>query len=744
MRVICAGIQAPFAAVWRFERMELTHRVRQILDLLLRSPYESTVAEIARSIRVSPRTVHRELDAVESYLHRHGITLHRKAGSGLSVEGKPDEIEKVRSELLIPANVEYSADERQIYLLCRLLASKEPVKLFALAHEMKVTVPTVGADLDDLADWIGKQGLLLIRRRGYGVEITGSEPLIREAIRTLVRFRLDDLPLIAGAGQTPLHPVDAKIAALAGADRITAIEDILWKWEEQDQEEAFSEDAYTDLLIRLSIAASRIRSGVEVSEAEAERLVNLRRFDRPGEPPPADTKLKAAATLCSQLGERLNMAYSAAEVKYAAELLERASAHSSEMLPADDLELAGSVRSLIRKMGELDANDYAADRSLRDGLFIHLKAALERITAGERIRNPLLETIRKDYSELFGRVRQAADAVFPSISVPDEEIAFLVMHFGASRERLGQIHQDVRAVIVCTSGIGSSKMLAARLRREFPQLQIVEQASWYEAARIPRTDYDLIISTVDLSLPEEQYMKLSPLLTPAEADKLRDYIRKRGMQKARDGTWADKPPPGLPDDFGPPSEALKSPAGQSEADGMSEMEGLHSLNKTVQQSIELLEAFRVLPLRITGEPSLGQWLRAACNHPELREVVGDPEAVVLQLLQREQQGTQMIPGTELALFHTRSEVVKRPALMLFELDRPFKMDDSGPIELSRFLLMLAPRQLTGESLKVLSEISATLLDSDMIEALAEGREHRIRDLMSAHLRAYLKNKLERE
>ncbi|MFU1792627.1 BglG family transcription antiterminator [Paenibacillus azoreducens] len=725
--------------------MELTHRVRQILDLLLRSPYESTVAEIARSIRVSPRTVHRELDAVESYLHRYGITLHRKAGSGLIVEGKPDEIEKVRSELLVPANVEYSADERQIYLLCRLLASREPVKLFTLAHETKVTVPTVGADLDDLTDWIGKQGLLLIRRRGYGVEITGSEPLIREAIRTLVRFRLDDLSLIAGVGQKPLHSVDAKIAALAGSDRITVIEDILWRWGEQDQEEPFSEGAYTDLLICLSIAASRIRSGIEVSETEAARLVNLRRFEQPATPPLPDTRLKTADTLCRQLGEGLNMTYSAAEVKYTAELLERASAHSSGMLPADDLELAGAVRSLIRKMGELDVKDYTADRSLRDGLFIHLKAAMERITAGQRIRNPLLETIRKDYSELFGRVRQAANAVFPSILIPDEEIAFLVMHFGASRERLGQIHPHVRAVIVCTSGIGSSKMLAVRLRKEFPQLQIVEQASWYEAARIPRSDYDFIISTVDLSLPEEQYLKLSPLLTPAEADKLRDYIRRHGMQKTPNEIQAYKPlPPGLLEDFGPLPEELESPAGQGKAGGRPEMEGLHSLSKTVQLSIELLEAFRVLPLWITGAPSLGKWLRAACNHPELREVIGDPETVVLQLLQREQQGTQMIPGTELALFHTRSEVVKRPSLMLFELDQPFKMDNSDPVGLSRFLLMLAPRQLSSESLKVLSEISATLLDSNMIEALAEGRERRIRDLMSAHLRAYLKNKLERE
>lgn len=720
--------------------MELTHRIRQILDLLLRSPYETTVAEMARSIRVSPRTVHRELDAVESYLHRQGITLNRKAGSGLSVEGNPERFEKIRSELLIPSDVEYSADERQISLLSRLLASHEPVKLFTLAHEMRVTVPTVGADLDDLTDWIGKQGLLLIRRRGYGVEITGPEPSLRDAIRNLVHFRLDDLSLIAGADRKSLHPVDRRVAAMAGVDFITPIEEILWKWEEHHQGDSFSEEAYTDLLIRLSIAASRIRSGSGVSEGEADRLANLRRFGNLGTT--TRSMQEAVDTLCRQLSDALKLAYSAAEVKYTAELLERAYAYSSEALAADDLELAGTVRSLIRRMGELDANDYTADRSLRDGLFVHLKAAMERIAAGQRIRNPLLDTIRKDYSELFGLVRQAADAIFPSLDVPDEEIAFLVMHFGASRERFGQIHENVRAVIVCTSGIGSSKMLAVRLGKEFPQLNIVEQASWYEAARIPRSDYDLIISTVDLPLPEEQYLKLSPLLTPAEADKLRDYIRRLDISQSSEIFTADKKQlPGL-DDFS--SIAEKTPAGHSEAAGTPHMEELRSMNRAVQQSIELLEAFRVVPLATQGTPNLETWLRDACNHPQLKNIILDPEAVIKLLLEREQNGTQLIPGTDLALFHTRSDVVKKPALMLFELDQRMNMDALESVELSRFLLMLAPRQLSRESLEVLSEISATLLDSDMIEALAEGREQRIRELMSVHLRSYLENKLERE
>lgn len=714
--------------------MEITHRMRQILDLLLRSPYESTVAEIARSIRVSPRTVHRELDAVESYLHRRGIRLHRKAGSGLSLDGEPERLENIKSELLTPFNVEYSADERRIFLLYRLLASDEPIKLYTLAHEMRVTVSTIAADLDDLTDWIGKQKLRLIRRRGYGVEIKGSEPSLREAIRNLVGVRLDDLSLITGVDQRPLHPVDSRVASMAGVDSIKIIEEILWKWEEQALEEPFSEEAYTDLLIHLSIAAYRIQAGRAVSEVEAARMIHSRQ----GMPVAHSA---AVEDLCKQLGEALRLEYSAAELTYTAILLEKASGSSNELLPADDLELVRAIRSLIHYMAELDDQDYIADRSLRDGLFIHLTAALERIVAGQRIRNPLLDMIRKEYSELFGRVRQAADAAFPDKDIPDEEVAFLVMHFGASRERMGQTRRNIRAVIVCTSGIGSSRLLAVRLRREFPQINIVGQASWYEAVRIPSSTYDLLISTVDLPLRQGQYLKLSPLLSDEETEQLRNYIRERGFQQSVDKLLPDPLlHPGADHEL---NSATKPTDVQHRTAGIAGLEELRYLNKSVQLSIKLLEAFRVIRLEISGVPSLIKWLQAACFHPQLKEVLEDPDLVARRLFEREQHGTQLIPGTELALFHTRSDTVKKPVLMLFELDHSFKMGAAESVELSRFLLMLAPRQLSRESIEVLSEISASLLDREIMEALAGGREQEIRALMSAHLRTYLIDKLER-
>jgi mannitol operon transcriptional antiterminator len=72
--------------------------------------------------------------------------------------------------------------------------------------------------------------------------------------------------------------------------------------------------------------------------------------------------------------------------------------------------------------------------------------ALKRIREGTRIRNPLLGPIRKDYEYLFNLSSvPAVEDVELELEIPDEEIGFLVMHFGASVERLNQLRRRVRS-----------------------------------------------------------------------------------------------------------------------------------------------------------------------------------------------------------------------------------------------------------------------------------------------------------
>lgn len=73
--------------------MNLTLRQRNILQILIDEPSEVTLAHIAQKIKVSIRTVHRELVSLSRNLERdYGIRLQARPGLGLKLAGDAEGI----------------------------------------------------------------------------------------------------------------------------------------------------------------------------------------------------------------------------------------------------------------------------------------------------------------------------------------------------------------------------------------------------------------------------------------------------------------------------------------------------------------------------------------------------------------------------------------------------------------------------------------------------------------------------
>jgi len=680
--------------------MKLSHRHRQILDLLLTRSDEVTAGEIAAEINVSTRTVHRELSELETAITGSGLTLQKKSGKGILLQAAPDKLEAFKQTLLVASAVEYSAQDRKLFIVCTLLQESEPVKLFSLSHDLGVTVPTITNDLDELESWIQKSDLILIRRRGYGVGLSGSEANMRRMISRLARNYLDESDLF-GRMEHVHSPVTRKLLELIGKPHFAKVEEALWQAED-DRLHALSESDYTYLLIHISIAVSRVQQGRAI-ELQAEKQSNRQ------------SELLAHVISC--LSNAIGMEFSTAEVAYLAQLLEPGDAsHPNQLLPQEKLSYMEIVWKMVRNMEARSGVNYTADRSLRDGLLSHLESALKRLRAGATIRNPLLTQIRKDYEALFEGIREAVNETISDVAIPDEEVGYLVMHFGASLERQKQFRRNVRAIIVCTSGLGTSKMLAVRLTKELPQISIVGNASWFEAARIPEADYDLIISTVDLPLENEQYIKLSPLLTKEEAERLRLFIQNVTLQK---------------------EESPRSQLTQLPRDAAAER--TYRVRPYVDEIVRILDQFNVYAIKQTFD-SLQATLMEICRYVQQSHVIEDVEPIVTLLLQRERQSSQVIPDTSLALFHIRSELVSRPSLTLFRLQQDLVLDQITPSGVRQVLLMLGPKELSKESLEVLSEISSYLLIPEMIELLEGGTEADIKQYLSRELEEFLENK----
>ncbi|AIQ11975.1 BglG family transcription antiterminator [Paenibacillus durus] len=687
---------------------KITARQRQMIQLLLDNREEITAAEIAGNIGVSVRTVHREMEDTEHILQDFGLTLSRKSGKGIQMNGPETGLGQLRHFLRAEKPAEYSGEERKIFELCSLIETEEPLKLFALAHTLKVTVATVSNDLDELEPWVRKFGLQLVRRRGYGVEITGAEADKRRALCRLAAEHLDQSDLV-GRGPQPEgegSPVFRKLLAAVGQSRLLNVENLLWDMEWNWTAE-LPESVYMELLLGLSVAVRRWEIGMVIHDSEEKAYPRISDHQN----------ISGAEQFVKQLKNEMNLSLPTSETLYIAEWFDRAQESSGhDDFVHGDIGLMGLVYRLTEQVVKRTGFPFQSDRILREGLLEHVEQALRRIREGTRIRNPLLGPIRKDYQYLFRMIRDAVEELKLDLAVPDEEIAFLVMHFGASTERLSQLRRNVRAILVCASGLSSSRLLGERLRKEMPQLEILGNVSWYEAARMPEEDYDLIISTIDLPMEKDQYIRISPLLTAEETDKLLRYIQNKA-----------------------PAEDGSASAGEEDqpVTGESVIGRLRSYKGLLDEIDGLVERFRYYSLSNEGM-DLENTIGAMLDKLRGSGVTDDPKTLQNRLLEREKMASQVIPDTRLALFHTRSSHVLMSSLTLYRLQSPLILD--GNTEVTTILLMLAPKVLSKESLEVLSEISAMLLDTDLMRLLEERPEQEIRTYLSAELLRFFENK----
>ncbi|MGG4033984.1 BglG family transcription antiterminator [Paenibacillus cisolokensis] len=686
--------------------MIVSNRQRRILEVLLNRQGEVTAGEIAEEVQISTRTVHREMLALELLLSEHQLSLVKKSGIGISIQGNDEDVARFKKKLSRSETATYSSEERKVLIICRLLEEAEPVKLFALAHQLNAAIPTISRDLDEIEPELRKHGLELVRRRGYGVEITGDESAKRHLIGRLAQEYLDESDLFGTSSeQSSPWPVTRQLLRMVGKNNFFAIEKLLWKWKE-GWPNRLPEEAYTRLLIRLSVAVTRMQQNHWIKPSD--RMV-------------ASAGERQPHPRLERFMEAFELEWPEAEKEYVQKLLddveEYAADDSAILLEKYGLELAETAVDLIRAVGRRMDIPFDQDRSLLDGLIRHLGPALERLREGKAIRNPLLAQIKKDYEPLFAAVREAADEIWRDLVVPDEEIGYLVMHFGASVERWQLFPRNVRALLVCTSGIGSSKLLAVRIHKEIPQIELVGHYSWYEAARIPQDRYDLIISTVDLPVEPDRYIKISPLLTREEKEKLLAYIRTIA---------ANKP----------------SPSAVKPSDDHGPWERLKLINTYTSAIVQVLDSFAVYSLDLAGGNDHLQAVLTAILARLPKGLLQQEETIVERLIQREKYGSQVIPDSKLALFHTRSEWVRKPVVSLFRLSAPLMLGPDGTSEVRQILLMLAPQSLSRPILEVLSEVSAMLLLPETIRLLEEEEADKIKSFLSLELETFLRTKWE--
>jgi mannitol operon transcriptional antiterminator len=692
--------------------MGLSAHEVELIGALLRHPEGLTVADLADRLGVSARTVHRDLQSASEFLGPRDLTLVRRAGRGVRVEGTNRARDRALEDLRDVASAALSPEERRVYLLRRLLGSDEPIKLRALASGLKVSVGTVSRDLDGVEDWLADLGLSLLRKPGYGVEVVGTEADLRQAVGRLILENLDEAALLprpkSSASDRPPaglaeNRISDRLLGIVDEDRLRTVEILVGEAVER-LPYAIADSAFVNLSIHVALMVERLLQGAKVAMGDdiLQRLHNTVEYDH-------------ARVLAGAIAETFRVEVPEEEVAYITMHLRGTKLSQDDALEryleTSDLELASRTKALIHFVGEQTGVTLAGDSSLYTGLLAHVERAIHRLREGLTIYNPLLSEIKEDYPALFDLVDRGMKKVFVDEDIPEEEIGFVAMHFGAALDR-GQGGFP--------AGIASARMLASRLEKAFPQIRTIRNTSLFELGRIEAEEFDLVVSTVPLPIPEGSYVQAPPLLSENDVERIKDHLREKNPHS-------------------PLAERAASESLEIFGGGQAKF---FQMAEATQIIAELLEEVFVRYHEAGG--SVPEAVRRMCDSLAALGVVVEAERLKDALLSRMERGGIGIPGTTLALFHARGDMVVRPSFSVHEFDEPLTLEgmDGAMMRVRRSLLMVAPLELSPIALEAISEISLAMVERPAErEVFEEGSEARIVADLDGIFARYLQNKL---
>ena len=694
--------------------MKITPRMKQILQALLEEKEPISIKHLAEKTGISKRTVQRELESVNDVLLPYGMEFASKTGVGVWLAGD----EAARAGILAEAasSDEYAAsskEDRRKRLVLEILREKTLRKLYYYSRKFGVSEATISTDLEAVEAWLSHQGLSMVRKPGSGIEVEGTEENYRRAIRFFIGENIDTKlfrQLYDGDGGENYAASLQKnhLGRLLDKEILRRVHECLEGMDNQRMDN-LTENAYDGLVIHLAIAINRIlqQDVIQVTGEWQEKM-------------PRDEDYRLAEDIAAELEAEFEVSIPQLEIAYICLHLKGAK-HEKIQLPGReermelaDRELRQFVNDLIDAYDGQQAYLLKQDDEFMQGLLAHLQPTIVRLVHGMSIQNPVLADIKENYSEIYARCQRAAQVLADKVgrSVPEEEIGFLAVHFGAALVRLEGRKEQIRKVqvaVVCSSGIGLSRLMAAKLEKVFKDRLEMTTYGKHDITPAVEAKIDFIISSLQLEAVQVPVVYVNPLLSEADIGEIRCLIYQ--------------------------FERLPRKEGRGDRH-TARFDEVNRVGACISSVIKHLRCFQA-PADITFDRLLFTIGERMTVQPERQEMIVDA------LAKREQVSSQIFAEFGFALLHARTNGVTRPSFAVCLPEGGSCFQNSYFKEISVVLVMLVP---VDDSLEVntgiMGYISSMLIEEpDFLATAAGGNEEIIRQELSGHLNRYFKEYL---
>lgn len=462
---------------------------------LLSKTEETTIQSLSKNLKVSKHSVLTYLDELDNYLKSLSevhVTLVFKNRERVSLLDKYQEMNQV----LLHVFNDYSSHQTMLYdgrciqEILILIGKKDHISLQDLADQIYASKGTIINDLPMIEVILKEYNLQLDRRRNKGVRIIGDELDIRNLFSDIVTGKLDKAPI-----QFYSYDTINSLYSLFNRAIVDEVNRLIICM--IDQNEELSNIQISAILVHVMIAIQRIQVGKELVMPEE----NRRKIEN-------TSYYEIAKQFVNAIESRFGIHFSSSEIAYIAlHLISAKRVLQNYDLAEDDQqgvdehfrETIDEIVTLISLQTGLNSIE---DRELIDGLILHLKPAIERIKNKLSITNPYLDEIKKNYLKSFDIAIQVNEILKEEygIDYDENEIAYIALHIQAHIER-NKVRKLKRIAVVCSSGVGSSQLMLAKLKSCFSEDVELQALSVMEIKdESKQKEFDMIFSMIPLDL----------------------------------------------------------------------------------------------------------------------------------------------------------------------------------------------------------------------------------------------------
>lgn len=523
----------------------LDSRSGRIIKMLLNTDEIATIKDIASSLGISPKMVRYRLNKVSSWLSQNGLTLRVETGKGLWIEGEKSKLKACQEYLQQISGYELilSSEKRQDILLFYLLLDENRSTAKDLGDALGVSRSTLFSDLDKAALWLKDRKIEMIRKPGFGIQLSGQESDIRQAIVDTIINHIGKENLlyelvVGGQNISSYNPTlspiaPSPIATFMNSLQISHAYQMVTEIEEKIQIQ-FTDYSTMLLIMHICIMIVRIAQDKPVN-------ILIKRLNKLS----AHPYYEAVSDSLINLGKKINISFSFIEIAYLLSKLLMMETYNSTLettaYKMDETQILDSISESLVEVDDLIGNPHLSENSqIVHELAMIFRPLLERWHLTSNMQNPLLEEFMRTYPELYraARIISLNLAEESGSDISQADVGYIGMYLYLAINRMNS-YPKIKILVICTMGAVTSHLLARRLQSEFPELEIVGVMSVRQFLANPIVKADAIIAT-EVSFQVHTYLPVfhvHPLLNDVNIQQIRTWLLEKESNPKKGGNY---------------------------------------------------------------------------------------------------------------------------------------------------------------------------------------------------------------